>query len=79
MSDPVCPIEELVCTLGAQYQADAAARWVKSEEATAILLAMYRARMARLLQPILAHHAVECGCTEWNGTEIVFPPEEEAR
>lgn len=55
-----------LATLLARYQADVAPRWTQ-----------YEADVAPLLAPILALHKTECGCTEWNGMEIVFPDADE--
>ena len=68
--------------LWAQYEAVRAAPdpktratlWAAYQAARAKFLAPIQAARAPLLAPILALHATECGCTEWNGTEIVFPP-----
>ena len=48
--------------------------WAAYQAARAKFLAPIQAARAPLLAPILALHATECGCTEWNGQEIVFPP-----
>ena len=48
--------------------------WASYQAARATFMAPIQAARAPLLAPILALHAAECGCTEWNGAEIVFPP-----
>ena len=78
-----CPIEQLTGTLEnrrvqikeSKPHAEHAIRirLLRPCSPQAILLfKQYEAAKAMLLQPILALHATECGCTEWNGKEIVF-------
>lgn len=59
--------------LRAQYSAAVAPLRAQYEAAEAPLWAQYSAAVATLLQPILDLHRTECGCTEWDGKEIVFP------
>jgi len=38
-------------------------------------VAAHKAALGTHASAIEALHASECGCTEWNGTELVFPQE----